>query len=129
MKQRRFIKTTEQLEVLFDHLYKMPVPETGWAITIEEAKNNRTLAQNRLLWRRVYQPCAEQISEATGALVTKEMMHKFLKDRFSPREIVKVMGQTICSPKSTTKFTKAEMSDYMEKCFAWGAEHGVWFDG
>jgi hypothetical protein len=128
MKQRNFVKTKEQLQNLFDRVGKMPIPETGWVIEIDQAKNNRTLAQNRLLWRRVYQPVAEQISESTGTLVTKDMIHKFFQDRFSPREIVKVMGQTICSPKSTTRYTKAEMSDYMEKCYAWGAEHGVWFD-
>ena len=129
MKQQRNIKTQEQLEIWYEQFRKIPIPENGWAITWTEFKNSRSLAQNRLLWRRVYQPIAEQLSETTGALVKKQTIHEFLKDLFGTRGIIRVLGEVHSYPKSTTQYTKAEMSDYMEKCFAWGTSNGVWFDG
>ena len=122
------IMNKTHLESLFTRLTMMEIPATGWAISVGEYKNSRSLAQNRLLWRRVYQPIAEQISEATDTLLTKDKVHEFLRDKFGTRVIVRIMGEVHSYPKSTTRYTKAEMSDYMEKCFAWGAEHKVWFD-
>ena len=128
MKLRVTIRDQDQLDAFVDRFNKMPIPERGWSVEVDEFKNNRSLAQNRFLWDQVYQPMAEQVSDATETLVKKDHIHKLMLDRFSPREIMKVLGETICTPKSTTKFTKQEMSDYMEKCFAWGTEHGVWFN-
>jgi len=129
MKLRMTIRNDTEMDVFVERFRKMPIPDTGWSVQADEFKNNRSLAQNRYLWDQVYQPMAEQISEATDTLVKKDHIHKLMQDMFSPRVIVKVMGTTVCSPKSTTKYTKQEMSDYIEKCFAWGTEHGVWFNG
>jgi hypothetical protein len=129
MKKHTFnIKDKEQLKGLFARLDAMEMPPNGWAVTLSEFSNNRSLAQNRLLWRRVYQPIAEQISEATDTLVKKQHIHEFLREKFGTRVIVRVMGEVHSYPKSTTQYTKKEMTEYMEKCFAWGAEHGVFFD-
>ena len=128
MKQNAYIKTQDQLKAWYKQMKKQPIPDNGWQFTWDEFKNSRSLAQNRLLWRRVYQPIAEQISEQTGTLLRKDQVHKFLKDKFGTRDIVRVLGHVMSAPKSTTRYTKAEMSDYMEQCFAWGAENGVWFD-
>lgn len=122
------IKNKDQLNRVTKQLEKMEIPPNGWHMRLTDAKNNRSLEQNRYLWRRVYQPIAEQVSEETGSLVKKEQVHEFLKDRFSPRVIYKFMDSTKSYPKSTTKYTKQEMSDYIEKCHAWGTEHGVWFE-
>jgi hypothetical protein len=128
MKNRFNIKTQAQLDNFLRLFANTDIPETGLVVEVTEFKNNRSLAQNRYLWDQVYTPVAVQISEATNTLVKKDHIHKFFQDRFAPRDIVNVMGETICTPRSTTKFTKAEMSEYIEKCHAWGAEHGVWFN-
>jgi hypothetical protein len=122
------IKEVKQLDAVFKQIVARPFPATGWVMNLTEAKNNRTLQQNRYLWDQVYTPMAVQIGDATGTLIKTDHIHALMKDRFSPREIVYVLGETVCTPKSTTKFTKKEFTDYIEKCFAWGAEHGVWFN-
>lgn len=81
-----------------------------------------------MLFGRVYPPICLQMAEATGALLTKDQLHKFFKDQFSPREITTVMGKTICTPKSTTKFTRAEFSDFIEKIYAWSSDNGIWHE-
>ena len=98
-------------------------------VIIKDHEHNRTLEQNRFMWSAAYQPIAEQIGEATGAMLTKDDIHEFMKDRFAPRVIRKIPGtdKTKSYPKSTTKFTRKEMSDYLEQVFAWGASHSVWF--
>ena len=128
MKHTATIKNHKALYHFIDRFKKMPVPDNGWTVTWTEFKNNRSLAQNRFLWHQVYQPIAEQISEGTGALVTKDHIHKLMAQMFSPRLITRVMGEDIVTIKSTTKYTKAEFTDYITKCEAWASEHGVWFD-
>lgn len=128
MKHTARIKHEADLHHFIKRFKAIPVPDNGWVVTWDTFKNNRTLAQNRFLWDQVYSPMAEQISEATNTMVTKDMIHKLMADRFSPRVITKVMGQDIVTIKSTTKYTKQEFSDYIEKCFAWGSQHGVWFE-
>ncbi len=128
MKHTANVKNDADLDRFVSRFKAMPIPEAGWQVTWDIFKNCRTLAQNRYLWDQVYSPMAQQISEATGALVTKDHIHKLMADMFSPRVITRVMGKEIVTYKSTTKYTKQEFSDYIEKCFSWGAEHGVWFE-
>lgn len=127
MRVKYNIKDQEQLEVFLDRFSKLEIPSTGWQVTAVEFKNTRTLAQNRLLFGNVYPPVIEQMGEATGAYVTKDQMHDFFKDMFSPRVPIKVMGKTVYVTKSTTKFTRKEFSDYIEKIYAWGTANGVWW--
>ena len=128
MKHSANVKDDASLDHFIHRFKQLPIPPNGWVITWDAFKNNRSLAQNRYLWDQVYQPMAEQISEATGAIVTKDHIHKLMAQHFSPRIITNVMGEQIVTIKSTTKYTKQEFSDYIEKCFAWGSEHGVWFN-
>lgn len=127
MKHKFTVKTMEQLERMLTQVRKMEIPINGWSVTVEEFKNNRSLAQNRMLFGQVYPPITEQIGEYTGSHVTKDQLHDFFKSMFSPRVEICVMGRKLNVPKSTTKFTKQEFSDFIEKIYAWGTDNGVWF--
>lgn len=127
----RRVKSRLQVENLVKSLLQaLEAAPDGLDVRIRELQAVRTLEQNRFMWRRAYQPIAEQMSEATGRLVKKEDLHHFFKDLFGTREIVRhpLTGEQISVPKSTTKYKKAEMSAYLEQVFAWGAERGVWFE-
>jgi hypothetical protein len=136
-KLQRVITTAEQLENTFTYIRRMGLPKNGVEITVMDYEEVRTINQNKFLWSQLYQPCAEQISEATGAMLTKDDMHEFFTDKFGARVIRTLPNEfhdetglitlTKSVPKSTTKYTKQEMSDYLEACFAWGAQHQVWF--
>ena len=129
MKLNRTIRNKDHMDNLLKYLDRMEIPERGLDVTVKDYEATRTLEQNRFMWRALYQPCAEQIGEATGRMLKRDDMHKFFKDQFGPREerTNPATGAKEYEPKSTTKYTKKEMSDYLEKSFAWGAEHGVWF--
>ena len=87
---------------------------------------NRTEHQNRLLWAGAYSPIAQFLSEQNGLVITRDMVHDTCKSNFAPRAENRLTGETY--PKSTTRFSKKEFSDYLERVFAWGASMGVFFD-
>jgi hypothetical protein len=88
----------------------------------------RTEEQNNLLWRSAYTPIAQHLTEESGKIITKEMVHEVAKDRFAPRVVVEAFGRSKSYPRSTTKFNKQEFSDYLEQVYAWGSEMGVLFE-
>ena len=130
MKLNRTIRNKLHMDNLLKFLDAMEIPEDGLQVTVSDVEYTRTLEQNSFMWRAAYQPIAEQIGEATGRLLKKDDIHEFMKDKFAPRviRVNPVTGETKSYPKSTTKFNRAEMSDYLEQVFAWGAEMGVWFE-
>ena len=100
----------------------MKCPKCGYRAT------TRTEEQNRLLWVSAYLPIAQFLTEQSGKVITKDMVHCVAKDRFSPRVIVEFDGKSKSYPQSTTRFNKQEFSDYLEQVYAWGAELGVMFE-
>jgi hypothetical protein len=46
-----------------------------------------------------------------------------------PRVIVihPITGEKSYIPKSTTKYTRKEMGDYLDQGYAWGSANGIWF--
>ena len=128
-KLKRHIRNLDQMRNLLTFLHAMEIPEDGLEVSVCDYEHTRTLEQNKFMWRAAYQPIAEQIGEATGTMLTKDDIHDFMRDKFAPRVIRKIPGsnETKSYPKSTTKFKRQEMSDYLEQVFAWGASNGVWF--
>lgn len=129
MKLQRHIHNSDHMDNLITFLGKVEIPENGLDVSMCDHETTRTLEQNSFMWRAAYQPIAEQIGEATGTMLSKDDIHEFMKDRFAPRVIRTnpATGTTKSYPKSTTKFKRQEMSDYLEQVFAWGASNGVWF--
>lgn len=128
-KLQRDLRTDEQQDNAAKYIANMERPEDGIRLTLQTIESIRTLEQNAFMWVALYKPIAEQISEATGAMVVQADIHKFLKERHGPR-IMRTHPITLeqtSVPKSTTKYTKQEMVDYLDQGFAWGAQNGVWF--
>lgn len=84
----------------------------GKVLRLETNKPIRSLSQNALYW--VY---LKKISLETGS--EDEDLHEFFKSKFLPKRLIKIKGKSteheVESVGSTTKLTKAEFSEYMEK--------------
>jgi len=124
----RKILDTDQQSNFCTFFGNMDIGE-GKHVTVQDIEDIRTLEQQALLWVGLYRPIAEQISEANNVMLKRMDIHKFLKDKFGPRVIYThpLTGVKSSEPKSTTKYTRKETSDYLEQGFAWGAQNGVWF--
>ena len=130
MKLNRTIRNKDHMDNLIKFLDSMEIPEDGVDVTLMDHEEKRTLEQNAFMWRVAYTPIAEQIGEATGRMLTKDDIHEFMTKQFAARveRTCPVTGEVSLVPKSTTKFTRKEMSDYLDQVFAWGAHHQVWFE-
>lgn len=102
-------------------------PENGIEMYWGEAKEPRSYDQLKLLWGGAYQPIAVHMSDVSGKAITTEMVHCVAKDRFLKPIIVEFNGKSKGYPGSTTNLSKREMSEFIEKVFAWGSEMGVVF--
>ena len=100
----------------------MKCPKCGYR------EQTRTEQQNNLLWVGAYMPIAQFLSEQSGKVITKDMVHCVAKDRFMPRIVVEYGDRSKSYPQSTTRLNKQEFSDYLEQVRAWGAEMGVVFE-
>ena len=89
--------------------------EKSWDITIEPHRKRRSLSQNSLMWAWVNE-VAEHVREATGQ--DSDDIHEFFKQKFLTPRIIEVNGETV-KKWSTKKLTKAEMSEYMNRIYAW----------
>ena len=84
-------------------------------IKLEEIKENRTQAQNRLYW--------SYISDLTSCfydkwiIISKDDLHEWLRQKFIDwkYKINKITWKRMILRKSTTKLNKKEFSDYIDK--------------
>ena len=87
-----------------------------WVLTIERETKRRTLSQNRLMWDWI-DDVVDHVEEYTGH--DKHEIHDFLKRKFlGPKRVI--VGDSVedCTP-STKKLNTAQMTDYMNKIYAW----------
>ena len=82
--------------------------EGVYSIEITKYKKDRTKAQNRL-----YHMWIEIISNETGE--SHDNLCEIFKLRFLGTEKIQSMGYSIEIPKSTTKLTTQEFTDYLDK--------------
>jgi hypothetical protein len=93
--------------------------EKRWQIEVKEWRGKRTSAQNRLLWV-VY----TAIAKATGH--TPEEVHEAMKAKFLPPRVVKIGGEEVEIPPTTTATDVPEFSEYVERVVSFAAtELGV----
>lgn len=88
--------------------------ERPWLVTIEPFKKRRTLSQNALYWKWINET-VELVADHTG--MDNDEIHEFFKKKFLPAKVVEIDGETI-DFRSTRKLNTAEMSEYMEKIYA-----------
>ena len=89
------------------------VAELPLSISWGKYKSNRSLEQNKLLWKwldiiRVH------IADSGGELFTAEELHEFFKAKFLPSRVVEINGEAIRCRATTTKLNTKEMSAYLE---------------
>lgn len=100
----------------------MKCPKCGYR------EETRTEQQNRMLWAGAYLPIALHLSEESGKVITKDMVHAVAKDRFLDPIVVEFNGKVKRYPGSTTRLGVKAFNEYLEKVFAWGVDMGVYFD-
>lgn len=88
-----------------DHIQSL---DGVYRVTIEKYKKDRTKSQNSLMWMWL-----GIISNDTGE--SPENLHEVFKLRFLGTEKIQSMGYSIEIPKSTTKLTTQEFTDYLDK--------------
>ncbi len=75
----------------------------------------RTFSQNSYYWGVV----VKTIADHTGD--DKDSTHEYLKQEFAPHKIVEIHGQIIKIYKSTSKMTKKEFVEYVDKIMRWAS--------
>ncbi len=83
----------------------------GKVFRIEQEKNTRTLSQNALYWKFL-----NIIEMETGQ--GSDDMHEYFRRKLLPPKFIKVNGEEIKIPRSTTELKKHEFGEYMEKISA-----------
>lgn len=84
----------------------------GKRIRIGEITSTRTILQNRFYW------CYLGIIERETGQDAQDI-HEIAKRKFLPPRFVNVMGKEFKLPSTTTKLSKTEMSDFMDKICYW----------
>lgn len=87
-------------------------------VTVEPHKKRRSLSQNALMWKWITE-IVNAVSEYTGH--DADELHHFFKSKYLPPRVVEVGGETV-PYYTTTKLTTAEMSEYMDKIYAFATQ-------
>ena len=93
----------------------------SWEITVEQYRKRRTNSQLRLMFMWIDR-VVEHVHEHTGT--DKETIHRHFKKMFLPASYSE-FGSEIIEYYTTKGRTTKEMSEYMNKIFAWCAAEGI----
>ncbi len=85
-----------------------------WSVTVEPFKKKRTLSQNGLYWKWL-ERTVDIVARETGN--DKDDLHDIFKEKFLTPKIVEFDGQ-VHRKYSTKNLTTAEMSEYMNRIYA-----------
>ena len=85
-----------------------------WQVQIEPVKKKRSLSQNALMWAWLNK-VADIIHNETGQ--DADDVHEFFKAKFLPGKTVEINGEAM-TYRTTTKLTVSEMTEYMNKIYA-----------
>jgi hypothetical protein len=103
-------------------------------IIIERKKKTRSSSQNRYYWGVIVDTLRKSFQEySPDQLVTKEIVHELLKDRFlpivtggNPPQVVTPLGEVLDCPYTTTVLSKKEMVYYCDLIKQWGLEMNIY---
>ena len=87
-----------------------------WVVSWERHVKRRTLSQNALMWKWVDE-VVDHVEKYTGH--DKDEIHDYFKDRFLPTRIISFGDDVRRVTGSTKKLNTTEMTDYMNKIYAW----------
>lgn len=103
------IDTPEKRDRIAEQIKLLPVEKQPYEIVIEPYKDNRTDAQNRLMWFWL-----RHLSQETGH--TKEELHEYAKEQIlGPPVNKKVLDRVVTIPNSTADKNIKEFIDYLEE--------------
>lgn len=86
-----------------------------WEVTIAPHRKRRSLSQNSLMWKW-HSEVVDAVHEYTGT--DKDDIHEFFKRKFLTPRIVEIGGE-VAERYTTTTLNTAEMSEYLDKIYAW----------
>lgn len=115
METQFYLKDADIFTRLVSYLKNTPWP---LVISIKLAKKKRSLPQNKLYWVWL-----RDLSPHTG--YTDEELHTLFKVRFLGMDKLTFLNEEYLVPRSTTKLTTKEFSEYMDKIYAAAHEIGV----
>lgn len=92
-------------------------PDRPLEVVIQQHRKKRSLSANALYWKWI-----GIISEDTGN--DPDALHEWMKRQFSLPRTVTIMGDE-CEVYTTAKMSVKEMSEYMDRVFAWAASEGI----
>lgn len=106
------------------NVMRQMLEDNGW-LKVEVKAGNRSLDQNSLYWVWIAQ-ITEFVNEKKGSDFNTNEMHEWMKHTFLGYEDAKVIGKVEIpiQLRSTSKLTKSEMFDYMEKIDMYWAQLG-----
>lgn len=86
-----------------------------WEITVEPHRKKRSLSQNSLYWKWLNETM-KIVSQETGN--DADDLHEFFKRKFLAPQVIEIGGETV-QRWTTTKLTVPEMTDFINKVYAW----------
>ena len=95
-----------------------------WTLTVKQQP--RSTLQNRRMWAML-QDIADQVEWHGQKLTPDDWKHIFSASLKKQRAVQGIDGGFVVLGQSTSRMTKAEMSDMQELMAAFGAERGVIF--
>ena len=98
----------------------------GHRMVVEVKQETRTLAQNALLWATLTD-ISKQVDWYGRKLTPEEWKHVFTASLAKQDVVPGLDGGFVVLGKSTSKMTKAEMSELQELMLAFGAQQSVRF--
>ena len=115
--ERVMVRAEAQLATVAEVVARL-FREHGPVLVTVETMNKRSTRQNALMWSVV-----GQIADAAG--VSKEDMHEhLLVTRYGCR-LAQFSDERIAVRPKSSRFSKEQMSDYIEWLLAWAAEKGI----
>lgn len=106
-------------KALSKHLVELK--DGRYSVKIEKA-HKRSEQQNRYYFGLVV-PLMQKAFKDLGHELSQQETHEFLKAKFNSFEVVNHdTGEAVSVPKSTTKLSKLEFSEYIEKIQRFAAE-------
>jgi len=94
-------------------------PKMDTWYNIEEIQDNRTTAQNRILWGYYYKEAVQAFS-LKGIILSVDQFHFFAKTLIpKKKKKCKITGKYRTEERSTTKLGKKEFNKYIESIRIW----------
>lgn len=116
--QSIILRTQAQIDLAVKVIGRInPDPEHPLEVLLRRHKKKRSLEQNALYWSWL-----GIISRHTGN--DTEQLHEAFKQRFAEAMVADVFGKTV-TIYSTAKMKVGEMSEYLDRVFAFAASEGI----